>query len=343
MIAIDGSQGEGGGQVLRSALALSLVTGKPFKITNIRARRKRPGLMRQHLTAVRAATEVGQARVTGALLGSRELTFEPENLRPGESQFAVGTAGSASLVLQTVLPALLCASGPSVLRLEGGTHNPWAPPFDFLAKTFLPLINRIGPTVDATLVRPGFYPAGGGEFRVTITPAVRLAPLELLERGRIKRISATAKVAHLPRTIAERELRVIGRKLGLSDRDLVVEEIADSRGPGNIVTIEVECEHVTEVFTGFGERQVAAENVAKKVAEDARRFLSKDVAVGEYLTDQLLMPLGLAGVGAFRTLGLSRHAQTNMEVIKSFLDIRFEIDRDCPPGVVVRASPLPPA
>lgn len=320
-------------------MALSLVTGQPFTITNIRAGRKKPGLMRQHLTAVNAATEVGQAKVTGASLHSARLTFEPGEPRPGEYHFAVGTAGSATLVLQTVLPALLCASGPSALRLEGGTHNPWAPPFDFLSRAFLPLVNRMGPTVNATLVRPGFYPAGGGEFHVTITPAANLAPIELLERGETKRVTATATVAHLPRNIAERELRVIAGKLGLTDADLVVEEVAGSRGPGNVVTIEIECEHLTEVFTGFGKRQVPAETVADKAIQQAQRYLSKGVPVGEYLTDQLLIPLALAGGGEFRTLRLSHHAQTNIEVIKAFLEVGFEIDRESPPGCVVRVKP----
>ncbi len=366
MITIDGSQGEGGGQVLRSSLALSLVTGRPFTIANIRAGRKKPGLMRQHLTAVNAATEVGRAKATGASLHSTELTFEPGEVHPGEYHFAVGTAGSATLVLQTVLPALLCAPGPSTLRLEGGTHNPWAPPFDFLVKTFLPLVNRMGPTVEATLVRPGFYPAGGGEFRVTVTPVGNpvghggptppgkttggtpvpqrptlrcgLEPIELLERGKLRRTRAKAMVAHLPLSIAHRELRLIGRKLSLKDRDLKSVELMNSRGPGNIVTIEVECENLTEVFTGFGQRQVPAETVAEKAVQQARRYLSKDVAVGEYLADQLLIPLALAGGGAFHTLGLSRHAQTNIEVIERFLDVRFEIDKESPPGCVVRVS-----
>jgi len=337
MITIDGSQGEGGGQVLRSSLALALVTGRPFTIAGIRAKRAKPGLMRQHLTAVNAATEIGQATVTGATLRSTELTFEPGEVRPGEYHFAVGTAGSATLVLQTILPALVCAAGPSVLRLEGGTHNPWAPPFDFLAKSFLPLVNRMGPTVEAKLVRPGFYPAGGGEFNVTIAPVAELSPIELIERGETKRVTATAKVAHLPRNIAERELRIIGRKLGLTGADLVVEEVAGSRGPGNVVTIEVECEHLTEVFTGFGERQIRAETVAERATQEARRYLSKGAAVGEYLTDQLLIPLALAGGGAFRALGLSRHAQTNIEVIEKFLDVKFEIDRESSSGCVVRA------
>jgi RNA 3'-terminal phosphate cyclase (ATP) len=338
MITIDGSQGEGGGQILRSALALSLITGRAFTMTHIRAGRKKTGLMRQHLTAVTAAAEIGQATVTGAALGSASLTFAPGDVRPGDYHFSVGTAGSATLVLQTVLPALLCAKEPSALRLEGGTHNPWAPPFDFLTKAFLPLVNRMGPTVEATLVRPGFYPAGGGEFHVTITPAAALRPIELLERGQTRRTIATATVAHLPRHIAERELRVIGGKLGLAGDDLVVEEVANSRGPGNVVSIVVESEHLTEVFTGFGQHQVPAETVADKAAQQARRYLSAGAAVGEHLTDQLLIPFALAGGGAFRTLGLSPHAQTNIEVIQTFLEARFEIDRRTPPGCVVRVT-----
>ena len=339
MITIDGSQGEGGGQVLRSALSLSLVTGRAFTITNIRAGRKKPGLMRQHLTAVNAAAEVGRAKVTGATLGSAKLIFEPGEAgaagHGGDYHFAVGTAGSATLVLQTVLPPLLIAAGPSSLRLEGGTHNPWAPPFDFLARTFLPLVNRMGPTVEATLVRPGFYPAGGGEFLVSITPAA-LRPIELLERGAIKRVTVRARVARLPRSIAEREVRVIGKTLDLPEESLVVEEIDDSRGPGNVVTIEIECEQVTEVFTGFGQRGVPAEAVADRAAREAQRYLSEDVPVGEYLTDQLLIPLAMSGGGVFRTLGLSSHAETNIAVVKAFLEVGFEIGKSPPVGCIVR-------
>jgi len=336
MITIDGSQGEGGGQILRSSLALSLVTGRPVTLTNIRAKREKPGLMRQHLTAVQAAAQIGSAKVTGAATGSTTLMFHPGAVTPGDYHFAVGTAGSATLVLQTVLPALLCASGPSSLRLEGGTHNPWAPPFDFLDRAFLPLVRRLGPEIRAQLVRAGFFPAGGGEFCVSIQPAERLTPFELLERGPHRRTFATARVAHLPRSIAERELDRIRARLGLTDADLVVEEVAGSRGPGNIVTIDVECENITEVFTGFGERGVTAEAVADRTVQEARRYLSRDEPVGEHLTDQLLLPLALAGGGAFRTYGLSRHAQTNIDVVQAFLDVRFEIERAADGGCIVR-------
>jgi RNA 3'-terminal phosphate cyclase (ATP) len=211
MLTIDGSSGEGGGQILRTALALSTVTGKPFRIEKIRAGRPKPGLLRQHLTAVKAAAKVSGATVTGAELSSGSVTFSPGPVTAGEFAFAVGTAGSATLVLQTVLPALLMASAPSRLILEGGTHNPMAPPFDFLVKSFLPLINRMGPTVTAELERPGFHPAGGGRFNVCISPAPRLLPLEMLERGSIRNIRTRAVVANLPRSIAEREAKLVAR------------------------------------------------------------------------------------------------------------------------------------
>lgn len=207
MITIDGSFGEGGGQILRSSLALSLVTGKPFRIDNIRSKRSRPGLMRQHLTAVCAAMDVGEAEANGAEIGSTQIEFAPKSVRPGDFRFAVGTAGSATLVLQTVLPALLTADKPSKLVLEGGTHNPYAPPFDFLAKVFLPVIEKMGPSVSAKLELPGFYPAGGGRFSIEIRPAGKLKGIEMVERGEIVRLDARALVAQLPPKIGERELQ----------------------------------------------------------------------------------------------------------------------------------------
>ena len=170
-VHIDGSQGEGGGQIVRSALALALITGRPITIENLRAKRPKPGLMRQHLAAVHAALAVCDGRAEGDELGSRRLGFEPQQVRGGEYRFKLPTAGSATLVLQTVLPALMIAEAPSAVVLEGGTHNPWAPPFDFLQAAFLPLLSRMGPRVSASLQRHGFYPAGGGQFTVTIEPA----------------------------------------------------------------------------------------------------------------------------------------------------------------------------
>lgn len=321
MLLIDGSHGEGGGQIVRSALALSMVTGKPFRVTNIRAGRKKPGLMRQHLTAVHAAQSICKARVEGDTIGSTELTFKPGPVQSGQYHFAVGTAGSTTLVLQTVLPALMLASEPSTLTLEGGTHNPYAPPFDFLDQAFLPLVNRMGPKVSAKLERRGFYPAGGGKFTVTIEPASKLQPLELLERGELLICDAHAIVANLPAEIAERELATISSILQWPYEVLHQVVCSNAAGPGNVVLLTVASANVTEVFTGFGQVNVSASHVATLASQSCRRYLKSDVPVGEYLADQLLLPLAITGRGAFRTFEPSEHTRTHATLIQQFLDV----------------------
>jgi RNA 3'-terminal phosphate cyclase (ATP) len=323
MITIDGSVGEGGGQILRTALALSLVTGEPFRIVNIRAGRKKPGLLRQHLTAVQAATQVGDAVTDGAEIGSTELVFRPERIRAGEYRFAVGTAGSTTLVLQTVLPALMLADEPSTMKLQGGTHNPFAPPFDFLARTFLPQLARFGPAVEAKLLRPGFYPAGGGQLEITMQPTRKLQPIALLERGADAGRRIVAHLAALPTDIAERAFAQFTKRLGWPREHGEIIDHPAQCGPGFVLTAEIASEHVVETFTAFGERGVRVEQVADAVIDQVRHYLAARAPVGEYLTDQLLLPLALAGGGSFRSTGLSRHAQTNIGVIEQFLPIRF--------------------
>ncbi|MGH7492134.1 MAG: RNA 3'-terminal phosphate cyclase [bacterium] len=336
MLLIDGSHGEGGGQVLRSALTLSLVTGKPFRIENIRAGRRKPGLLRQHLTAVEAAARIGAAEVTGADTGSRTLTFSPSQLLPGEYHFAVGTAGSTTLVLQTVLLPLAMAPAASRLILEGGTHNPYAPPFDFLQRAFLPIINCMGPKIFAELERPGFYPAGGGKLAVSIEPAAKLSPVNIIEKGKSLHKAARALICNLPRHIADRELRVMAAKLALAPEQLQIEEIVGGSGPGNVVLLELAYENLVEVFTGFGETGVRAEAVAEKVIAEAKEYLSADVAVGKYLADQLLLPLACAGEGSFATLPLTRHAQTNITILRQFLDVEMIVEKREAKQYVVR-------
>jgi RNA 3'-terminal phosphate cyclase (ATP) len=281
-------------------------------------------LQAQHLAAVNAAAAISEAEVKGAALGSEELEFQPRRIGAGEYAFSVGTAGSATLVLQTVLPALLTANAPSSLVLEGGTHNPLAPPFEFLAKTFLPLIHRMGPKVKAKLDRHGFYPAGGGKMRVVIEPAAQLAPLNLTERGPLLRRRATAIIASLPRHVAERELKVLKRELDLESADLRIEEVK-SHGPGNIALVEIESANLVEVFVGFGEPGVRAEAVAHRLAKEVHPYLDADVPVGEHLADQLLLPMAVAGGGSFVTFPLSSHARTNLEVLKLFISINVTI------------------
>ena len=322
LIQIDGAYGEGGGQILRTSLALSLVTGAPFRIDHIRANRKKPGLRRQHLTAVKAAGDIGQAHMTGNALDSTTLTFTPTTIRADRYHFAVGTAGSCTLVLQTILPALLLADARTELTLEGGTHNPHAPTFDFLTGAFFPILHQMGATVTASLERPGFYPAGGGRCSVTVTPT-RLSPIELMTRGDLERCQATAVVSKLPRSIAERELRVLRKTLGWPAENLRVQEVSQPLGPGNVLTVRVENTQITEVFTGFGQRGVRAEQVARQTACEVQEYLDAAVPVGRHLADQLLLPMALAGGGRFRTLSLSQHTLTNMAVIQQFLDVEI--------------------
>jgi RNA 3'-terminal phosphate cyclase (ATP) len=327
MLTVDGSFGEGGGQILRSSLALSMVTGRPFRIENIRAGREKPGLMRQHLTAVTAAAQVCGAEIIGASIGSMQVEFRPGSVCPGDYLFSVGTAGSTTLVCQTVLPALLVASGPSSLVFEGGTHNPHAPPFDFLARAYLPLIQRMGPRVTARIERPGFYPAGGGRWLLSVEPTAALAGFELTQRGQITGRRARVLISNLPAHIAERELSVLRKKTGWEEDCFHLEPVPDPAGPGNAVLVEIEAEHVTEVFSGIGEVHRPAESVATGTLRSYQAWLRAGVPVGEYLADQLMLPLAIAGTGRYLTTPLTPHSTTHIELIRRFLDVDV---RACP-------------
>lgn len=327
MIIIDGSQGEGGGQILRSALSLSAATGKPFVIDKIRANRAKPGLARQHLTAVKAAADICGARVEGAEVSSTRLSFEPGALRGGDFTFNIGTAGSTMLVLQTVLPPLALASEASTLTISGGTHNPNAPVFEFVDRAFFPLLRRMGFDMDARLVRPGFYPVGGGEIRVRIGPAGVLSPLALEERGEMKSGQAEAIIANLPGHIAHRELAQAAARLGWEEDCLVARMEKHAAGPGNCVLITLTHEHVTEVFISIGRRGATSEAVADEVVAEASAYLEAGAPVGPHLADQLLLPMALGAGGRFVTTEPSNHMLTNMDVIEKFLDVPLDAVR----------------
>jgi RNA 3'-terminal phosphate cyclase (ATP) len=340
MIVIDGSEGEGGGQVLRTALSLSLVTGQAFRIENIRANRSRAGVMRQHVTAVEAACEIGGTECQELAVGASILSFTPGKVKPGEHHFAVGTAGSTSLVLQTILPPLMLADAPSRLVLEGGTHNIYAPPFDFIARVFLPILNRMGPRVTARLGRHGFYPAGGGRIEVEIEPSPALTRVDLLERGELLSVEARAVVAALPGEIAVRELEAVEKILGWPEERRRIEQLPERTGPGNILMLEVVLEHVTEIMSGFGKLGVPAQTVGEQAAKRMAGYLASDAIAGPYLADQLLLPMALAGGGSFTTVKPSSHARTGAEVIARFLPIsvRFEEKQDGHHLVTVSAT-----
>ena len=331
MITIDGSMGEGGGQVLRSSLALSALACTPLRISKIRAGRARPGLMRQHLMAVHAATSITGADVSGAELGSTELEFRPRALRAGDYRFAIGGAGSTTLVFQTILlPLLVGCSAPSTLRFEGGTHNPMAPPFDFIERCFLPLLGRMGAHVEVGFERHGFYPAGGGQWTASVRPAARLQRLELLERGAIRAQSAVALCASISGSVGVRQVDALSAALGWDRSRCMPRMISGTRGPGNVLIATIESDHVTEQITGFGERGTPAERVAALVSDQARRYLAAGVPVGEHLADQLLLPMALGGGGTFRTVKPSLHFTTQLELLALFLGTRASAVEEAP-------------
>jgi len=331
MIEIDGSVGEGGGQILRTSLALSMCTSRPFTLAHIRARRAKPGLMRQHLTCVQAAATICGATVQGAELGSGTLVFTPGAVKAGDYAFSVGTAGSCTLVLQTVWPALMLANQPSRLRLSGGTHNPMAPPFHFLQRCYAPLLQRLGASSELSLRRLGFYPAGGGEIDVTLHPAAdSLQAFDLLDRGDPVESYAECLAPALPGAVVRRELDALGQALDWSPDQLRVPVVRQNEGPGNALMATLAYEHVCEVFTQFGEKGVSSEQVAQAVAAEVRAYSASSAALAVWQRP---------GSAAYTCTELTDHATTNFDVIERFLPVSFEtvaVDKDWRVSVTAR-------
>ena len=340
MIELDGSQGEGGGQILRTALALSLVTGKPFRMDNIRARRPKPGLMRQHLACVNAAVAVGGGSAHSVAvnadgrpvqIGETMLLFTPGEVRAGDYEFAVGSAGSCMLVLQAVLWPLLQAKAESTLLLSGGTHNPMAPSCSFLT-SLAPYFAGNGEALfDIELRRHGFYPAGGGEARVRVhPPAQGFAAIDLMERGALLESYAECLHAGLPKGVAERELAVLQQGLGWGESCLRNRGLRSNEGPGNALLAVLRYEHITEVFAAYGEKSVSAEQVARRVLQEVREYQGHQAPVGPHLADQLMIPLALAALqgrqGQYWATELTEHARTNAAVIEKFLPVSFVLE-----------------
>ncbi len=339
-VEIDGSQGEGGGQILRTALALSLITGQAFSLVNIRAKRPKPGLMRQHLACVQAAVAVGggpehcqalDAEGAPVQIGANQLSFTPGPVRGGDYEFAVGSAGSCMLVLQTVLWPLALAAQASNIVLRGGTHNPMAPSATFLNR-MAPYFSGGGQAVYALEVqRHGFYPAGGGEVRVRIAPPPDgLAAIHLMDRG--AQLEAWAECLHagIPKGVAGRELDVLGRALDWTEDQLRDRALRSNEGPGNALQVILQFEHITEVLTTFGEKSVSAEEVARAVLRETQAYLEHRAPVGEHLADQLMIPMALAALqgkpGQYWATNMSEHTRTNAKVIEQFLPVRFVLE-----------------
>jgi RNA 3'-terminal phosphate cyclase (ATP) len=338
-IEIDGSEGEGGGQVLRTSLALSLLTGKPFHLHNVRARRSRPGLQPQHLTCVTAAAEIGRAATRGASKGSSELTFEPNEIRPGHYTFDVGTAGSTSLVLHTVyLPLALRAAGPCEVTLIGGTHVDHSPSYHFLEATWRAYLEAMGLHVRLQMQRPGFYPRGGGVVRALIQPCPSIGGLTLGTRGEAA-VRVTAAVAGLDRGIARRMARRAVHGLEQMGVEADSEEQTWDGGPGAVLVVRVQTAPAPTVFAGVGARGKPAEGVADEAVEEASRYLKSDALVDEHSADQLVLPLALAsGPSEYRVGRVTLHLTTNVGIIRRFVEreIVIEGEEGAPGRVVIR-------
>ncbi len=321
-IIIDGSIGEGGGQVLRTSISLSAITGKPVRIENIRAGRKKPGLMRQHLTSIKAAAEICAAETHGLELRSNAISFMPGEIEGGDYRFDIGSAGGTVLVAQTILPILSHAKTPSTATILGGTHNMWAPTFDYLERAFLPLFNRMGGRTSAQLIKYGFVPAGGGEIALAVKPIQEKQALDLQERGEKTGANIIAVLANLKRDIANREIKAITKRMDIDKSQAEILHV-DGPGPGNAVSVFMDYEHVTEVFIGLGQHGVRAEAVANSVVVAARDYILSEACVGPHMADQLLLPMALLAGGVFTTSDMTEHTRTNIEIIKHFLSVKI--------------------
>ncbi len=326
-VFIDGSMGEGGGQILRTSLALSCLAGKSLHIENIRAARRNPGLAKQHLASVHAASQICDAKDSGAAIGSKSLDFQPGPVQAGRYHFDVGSAGSASLVIQTILPVLFMADKPSGVTIIGGTHNPWAPPYDFLNESFLPAIAAAGFQANSRLIKHGFFPAGGGEIAFDIQPLKKDSNLiNLCEPIKNPQIYARIYIAKLPIHIAQRQERLLFQgKLDIQNIECI--EVTDSIGPGNCVMVRLCGSGRTTVFTSFGMKGKPSPQVVDEAVNLATDFLRSNAAVDRFLADQLLIYMALSKAGCFTTNEISGHLQSNMEVIKKFLPVKFNIER----------------
>ena len=332
-LIIDGSHGEGGGQILRTALSLAAIAGRPLRIEQMRAGRQRPGLMAQHLTSVRAAAAICDADVEGDALGSQVLTFRPHRRpKPGAYVFDVteaqpgGSAGAATLVLQTLLLPLLLGYEPSTVTVRGGTHVPWSPSFDYLQVIWLETMRGLGARVVAELGAWGFFPSGGGEIMLTIgapeAPEERAAPrpFERIERGRLAGVEGRAVVANLPAHIAQRMAGQAESRLQRLGVPLAIRrEEVTAQSPGAFIFLKATYENTVAGFCAHGRRGKPAEVVADEALSDLLAFNDADVVMDRHLADQMLLPLSFAGgVSEFTCEAVTRHLETNAWVIEQF-------------------------
>jgi RNA 3'-terminal phosphate cyclase (ATP) len=327
MIEIDGSFGEGGGQILRTSLALSVLSKRSLTVHHIRAKRKKPGLGHQHLMAVQALARISGAEVEGAAIGSQKLTFIPKEIRPGDYEFRIGTAGSVTLLLQALLPPLSLIERDSRLTLVGGTHVPWSPPFHYLSEVLLPTLRTMGMAMEARIEKWGWYPKGGGIVNVEMKPTPNLKPIRLLERGSLKMIRGLSATSHLPKHVGERQrdevLKRIDDELKVDAEIMVLRDVPSS-GPGSFVFLVAESEEAVAGFSALGKKGKPAEEVAREAFYSLKEYLGPDGCIDSHLADQLVPFLALArGTSAFTTTRITEHLLTNLSVIQHFSNVKI--------------------
>ncbi|MGC8608036.1 MAG: RNA 3'-terminal phosphate cyclase [Vulcanisaeta sp.] len=343
LVEIDGSVLEGGGQILRTALALSAITGKPVRIYNIRAKRSNPGLQQQHLTGVIAAARISNAQVTGAVKGSTELVFKPGKIGCGEFRFDIGTAGAVTLVIQTILPILVFAPCRSMVTITGGTDVPWSPPIDYVRFVMLPMLGLFGVKAEVRLVRRGHYPRGGGEVVLTVEPS-KLRPVEVVEFGELKEIRGISHAVRLPAHVAHRQASSVREylvKAGVKvPIDIAVETYEQGRdphlGPGSgIVLWAVSSKGLIKGADALGERGKPAEVVGEEAAKGLLENLRSGMALDEYMGDMVIPYMSLAGNSVVGVSKITLHALTNIYIVERILGVKFEVGgKEGGPGLI---------
>ncbi|MDD1773125.1 MAG: RNA 3'-terminal phosphate cyclase [Methanomassiliicoccales archaeon] len=338
MIEVDGSLGEGGGQILRTSVSLSAVTRKPVKIVNIRAKRKNPGLAPSHLTSIDSVARISDADVDGLYPGSQEITFSPRELLGGEFEFDVGTAGSISLVLQTCLIPAALSKSRVVINVKGGTDVNWSPPIDFMRMVHLPILERFGPSCDLEMTARGFYPEGGGEVRLEVSPVSKLQAVKIEERGQVRSVEGVAYAQNLPEDVALRIKHAAIKKL--ADFKAVTIELDFRRGhsTGAGIVLVARCDNTLLGASVLGAKGVRSETLGENCALDLAETVHSGATVDEHMLDQVLPYMALAeGNSVVLADEMTAHAGTNISVIEKFLGKRFSVEEA---GELVRIETL---
>jgi RNA 3'-terminal phosphate cyclase (ATP) len=327
LIEIDGSYGEGGGQILRTALALSAILRKPFALSHIRSKRKNPGLQAQHLAAVEALVRITEAQTEGVKFGSQRIIFIPQEIRSGMYQFEIKTAGSVTLLLQAIFLPLCLSKGISTVTLVGGTHVRWSPSFHYFSEVLLPILERISVSARAIIEEWGFYPNGGGRIQLTINPVRDLKPISLVDRGILKRIRGISAISNLPRHVADRQreqaLKRMQSELQIEGEIAILDHVP-SNGTGSFLFLLAEYERGLAGFSSLGDRGRPAEKVADEAVDCLKDYLVSDGCIDPYLADQIVPFMALArGNSSFTTTRITEHFLTNLWVIRHFLDVKI--------------------